>query len=128
MGTVTRTGAAYRQILVVEDDEAIRETLSDLLQDEGYSVASAENGVAALGYLKDNELPQVILLDLMMPVMSGAEFRQKQLAEPRIAGIPTVVMTAADRGRAIASDLHADGFVGKPPSIDLLLDTVQRYC
>jgi CheY-like chemotaxis protein len=116
------------QVLLVDDDESLRETFSDILRDEGYSVSAAENGRSALLYLASHDLPQVIFLDLMMPVMSGAEFREKQLAEPRLVDIPVIVMSAADRGGVISKRLRADGFVSKPPSAKVVLDTVARYC
>jgi CheY-like chemotaxis protein len=115
-------------VLVVDDDEDIRETLAQVLMDEGFTVASAENGQDALDYLEGHEAPCVIVLDLMMPVMTGAEFRAKQLAEPRFASIPVIVLSAADRGGAIANTLRASAFIAKPPSMDLIVETVARYC
>ncbi|MBC7545053.1 MAG: response regulator, partial [Candidatus Sericytochromatia bacterium] len=80
-------------ILIVEDDIDIRETLAEILADEGYSVASAANGLDAISYLQTEAMPCVILLDLMMPVMSGWEFRAKQQQDPTLAGIPVVVLS-----------------------------------
>jgi CheY-like chemotaxis protein len=128
MNKGTRHGGAEGHVLVVDDDEAVREVLSDVLRDEGYLVESAENGAVALGYLETHDLPCIIVLDLMMPVMSGVEFRARQLAEPRLAKIPVIVMSAADRGREIALTLHADSFMPKPPTVSVLLDAIQRYC
>ncbi len=118
------------QVLVVDDDESIRETLSDVLRDEGFSVDQAENGAAALMYLRAHDaqhLPAVIVLDLMMPVMSGAEFRERQLDDPNLSGIPVVIMSAADRGGVIARKMKADAFLSKPPSMRVLLDTIARF-
>lgn len=124
------TGATskFSQVLVVDDDESIRETLSDVLRDEGFSVSSAVNGADALGYLAKHGAPCVIVLDLMMPVMSGAEFRQRQLQLPALANIPVIVMSAADRGSAVAASMQAAAFVAKPPSMDVLIGTIARYC
>ena len=116
------------QVLVVDDDESIRETLSEVLRDRGFSVAVAENGAAALAHLRAHELPCLIVLDLMMPVMSGAEFRDQQLADPRLAAVPVVVMSAADRGGVLARRIKADAFLPKPPSVRVLLQTVARFC
>src|SRR3954470_23175677 len=82
-------------VLVVDDDQDIREALCDLLADAGYRAASVANGKEALIYLKSGELPCVILLDLMMPVMDGWEFRRQQQGDPRLSKIPVVVITAA---------------------------------
>jgi CheY-like chemotaxis protein len=116
------------QVLVVDDDESIRETLSEVLRDRGFSVNVAENGAAALAHLRSHQPPRVIVLDLAMPVMSGSEFREHQLADPRLASIPVVVMSAADRGGVVAKRMKADAFLPKPPSVRVLLETVARYC
>jgi CheY-like chemotaxis protein len=118
------------QVLVVDDDESIRETLSDVLRDEGFLVEQAENGAEALTYLRaqgPERLPAVIVLDLMMPVMSGAEFRERQLDDPRLSKIPVVIMSAADRGGVIAKRMKADAFLPKPPSMRLLLEAIARF-
>lgn len=115
-------------VLVVDDDESIREVFTELLKDEGYTVACAEHGAAALEYLAANELPRVIVLDLMMPIMSGAEFRERQLAEPRWADIPVIVMSASDRGKTIALELNANSFIAKPADVAELMSTIGRFC
>lgn len=120
--------SASSDVLIVEDDEAIRDSLTDVLRDEGFTVATAANGLDALGYLEAHGPPCVIVLDLMMPVMSGSEFREKQLADPRFASIPVIVMSAADLGSIIAAQLHANGFFAKPPDVDAMIATLTRYC
>lgn len=117
-----------RVVLVVDDDEDIRESFADVLQDEGYAVAGAENGAAALDYLAKHPLPAIIVLDLMMPIMSGAEFRERQLADPRLAKLPVIVMSAADRGSQIATELNASGFIAKPARVDQLINAIARLC
>ena len=120
-----------KTVLVVDDDESIRETLGDVLRDEGFTVALAENGAAALRYLQsqdETDFPKVIVLDLLMPVMSGAEFRERQLDDPRLAKIPVVIMSSADRGGVIAKKMKADAFLPKPPSMRVLLETMSRLC
>jgi CheY-like chemotaxis protein len=82
-------------VLVVDDDPDIRAVIGDLLEDEGYEVASAANGREALGLLYDGMRPSVILLDLVMPVMSGWDFLEYQLRDPRLSDIPVVVFSAA---------------------------------
>lgn len=116
-----------RLILVVDDDHAIRESLTELLEDEGYSVAVAANGEQALDQLRRPAVPCLILLDLMMPVMDGFEFMGRKAADPSLAGIPVVVITAAGpAGRAGA--LSAQRVLAKPVKLDTLMDTVKQYC
>ena len=83
------------RVLLVEDDAAIRESLAELLQDEGFDLLLAANGQEALEILRRGASPAAILLDLMMPVMDGWDFRQAQLEDPELRGIPVVVVSAA---------------------------------
>ena len=83
-------------VLIVEDDIDIRETLAEILADEGYEVASAANGLDAISYLQTEAAPCVILLDLMMPVMSGWDFLETlQDEQPDLRDIPVIVVSAA---------------------------------
>ena len=112
-----------RHVLVVEDDEGIRETLRDILLDEGYAVSAAENGRRALDLLDEGEVsPDLIVLDLMMPVMGGQEFRTQQLADPRWSGIPVIVISAVPLATSWDGDVAR--FVRKPFSLDTLLGAV----
>lgn len=114
------------RILLVEDDDDMRLDLAELLREEGHVVATAANGQEALDWLRDQApSTDLILLDLMMPVMSGWEFRTRQLAEPRTARIPVVVMTGVDLRRADA-DLQAAAYFVKPLDLDGLLRAVRR--
>ena len=103
------------RLLVVEDDETILASLSDFLRDEGAVLTTAANGRDALAMLRTAEPPDLILLDLMMPVMDGWEFRIAQRADRALAGIPIIALSAdaSAKARAIA----ADGYLRKP--IDL---------
>src|SRR3954469_1683244 len=84
-----------KTLMVVDDDTVIRESLADVLQEEGYSVVTAIHGEDALTKLRGGmPVPCLILLDLMMPVMTGGEFFAAQQADPAIAGIPVVVISA----------------------------------
>jgi CheY-like chemotaxis protein len=113
-------------VLVVDDDPDIRDALCELLEDEGYRVVSAANGSEALAHLRSGELPCVILLDLMMPVMDGWEFRRQQQADPGLSSIPVVVITAAGNHRA--SSISVQRVLSKPLHLDLVLEALLQYC
>jgi CheY-like chemotaxis protein len=124
---MTGTANSLREhILVVEDDKDLRESLCEALELEGYVAVSAENGQAALRHLATGAQPCMILLDLMMPVMDGWEFRRKQQADPSLAPVPVIVLSALDQARA--SNLEADAFLKKPLDFDRLLALVRAYC
>jgi CheY-like chemotaxis protein len=111
-------------ILVVEDDEDVREAMVAFLQMKDYFVASARNGREALDYLHDAPLPDLIITDLAMPVMDGRQLRREQLKDARLAAIPMLVVTAmADRTHIDASEILL-----KPVDADLLLTAVSRHC
>ena len=114
-----------RHVLIVEDDDGIRETLQEILLEEGYTVSVAENGRRALDVLSSGRpLADLIVLDLMMPVMNGQEFRAHQLAHPRWSRIPVVVISAV----APADSWRGGGarFVAKPFSLDTILGAVSE--
>ena len=113
-------------VLVIDDDDDIRYTLSEVLEDIGYSVATASEGREALQLLREVR-PQVILLDLNMPVMSGAEFRLAQRGDPALRGIPTIIMTAVDRMPDRTSDLAAEEVLPKPFRLPDLLALLDLY-
>jgi len=115
------------RILVVDDDVDVRETIAEALADEGFEVVVAENGLAALERLRGGVRPDVILLDIMMPVMDGWEFRAAQRAEPAIASIPVVIFTASGVSKETADELGAQGHLRKPLRFEELLRTVNRF-
>jgi DNA-binding response OmpR family regulator len=115
-------------IWIVEDDPDVREALADALGAEGYCTVLASNGKEAMD-LADaaTSLPALILLDLAMPVMGGAEFRRLQRVHPTFAMVPVIVLTA---GRLEPSEVAALGvaaFVTKPPELNELLDAVHAH-
>ena len=114
-------------ILVVEDDEDIREAISDLLRDNGFEVVCSENGVDALALLRRTPHVRLILLDVMMPVMNGATFRGEQLADPAIADIPLVLLTGRQDSAPIASMLGATACLQKPLTDDALLHICEQF-
>lgn len=119
-------GERVKRVLVIDDDRDIRETLTEALEFNGYAVISAADGAEALQKLRQGPLPCVILLDLMMPVMDGFQFRREQRLDPNLAGIPVVVTTAG--GRADPRDIEADGYITKPLKLPKLLAALQRHC
>jgi CheY-like chemotaxis protein len=110
-------------VLLVEDDPDIRDTVRDLLVDEGYAVQTAVNGRHGLEVLEKNGQPCLILLDMMMPVMDGAgflaEIRQRQLNT-----CPVIIVSAV----AHRSEPGTVGFIRKPIDLDALLTLVKQYC
>ncbi|MGE4233958.1 MAG: response regulator [Bacteriovoracia bacterium] len=121
-----------RTIFLIEDDEAILESLKEILELSAYSVLSASNGKQALDMLKERRatkkmMPSLILLDLMMPVMDGFEFRSQQLLEGEISDIPVVVMSAAGQIDKKVKEISVTAYLKKPINIDVLLETVDRY-
>lgn len=118
-----------KRILVIEDAADIQFLLKQLFELEGYDVLGALNGQEALDLLhSSSELPNLILLDLMMPVMDGYQFRRKQEVDPRLAHIPVVVITADGDAPAKMMKVGAKDYVKKPVEIDHLLDVVKRNC
>lgn len=114
-----------KSILVVEDDQDIRDTLGQMLELEGYEVTSAANGQEALAALERIPSPCLILLDLMMPVMNGWEFLERRKEHTAFATIPVVVVSAAgDRAQSAV----ASGYIKKPIDWDGLMKFVTEYC
>ncbi|MBK8169804.1 MAG: response regulator [Sandaracinaceae bacterium] len=116
-----------RRVLVVDDDEDLRTTVSELLSDAGYDPVPAGDGKAALQILRsDGERCCLVLLDLMMPRMDGWQFRAEQMKDPALATIPVIVMTA---GRNLdEAPVQVDEIVLKPLRLEALLAAVARYC
>jgi two-component system, chemotaxis family, chemotaxis protein CheY len=113
-------------IMLVDDDEAIRTALTELLESEGYRVVAAPDGREALACLSRRELPQVILLDLMMPGTDGWKFRAEQMVNPALASIPVIVITAvasADRTGNLGVAV-----LPKPLDTGALLATIRKHC
>jgi signal transduction histidine kinase len=117
-----RTGSEEALVLIVEDDRAIREPLSVLLRGEGYRVSLAENGKEALRKLRTEPSPDIIVLDLRMPVMDGWEFRAIQQQDPVLGLIPVIAISAD--GSAQAVTMSADAYLRKPLDPSDLLQTI----
>jgi CheY-like chemotaxis protein len=115
-------------ILIVEDDPDLARLMAEVLDAAGYRTAIAANGREALEPLRMNNRPDLILLDMMMPVMDGWAFREEQRKLLEAASIPVVVVTADGDARRKAASLQAAGYLAKPISIDGLLGAVERVC
>ncbi len=111
-------------ILVVEDEEPVQQLVADLLTEEGYQVVVAGDGAQALA-LMQGELPDLVITDLMMPVMSGVELCQRLRCDAQTRGLPILVISAASNG--LAADCAANGFLPKPFDLDALLALVQQH-
>ena len=116
-------------ILVVDDDDDVRDTIVQCFTDEGYQVSGARHGQEALEKLRDGStLPCVILLDIMMPVMDGRAFRAAQLLDPRLCDIPIVVVTANANLGEMEAELKTSGALRKPVSLKQLFKIAEQYC
>lgn len=113
------------RILVVEDDAAIRESVEECLAAEGYAVASVTNGAEALEWLGREPVPDLVVLDLVMPVMNGAELIRRIRETPRLASVPVVLMTAAMSAPQL--QVSADTVLPKPFDLEALLAAVERH-
>ena len=112
-------------VLVVDDDEAIRNTARSILEDEGYAVELASNGAEALTHLQTSSPPELLLLDLMMPVMNGLALLRELEAHTELATIPVVIMTAASVSLETSSLRYP--ILRKPFKLDTLLEFVTSY-
>ncbi len=113
-------------VFVVEDDNDTRDMLGRFLELEGFQVELAANGKQALERLDEGVQPCVILLDLMMPVMDGWQFRRQQVQRSEFATIPVIVVSAAGKERI--AEIDADAVLSKPVDLEQLLERVSRYC
>lgn len=112
-------------VLVVEDEEVIRDTFRLALELEGYHVHTAGNGREALDLLARIPPPCLILLDLMMPVMNGWEFVEKVQKDAALDSIPIVIVSAyGEQAKAI----RAKGVLPKPVDLRILVETVEKWC
>jgi CheY-like chemotaxis protein len=113
------------KILVVDDDEAILDSLRDLLESEGYGVDVAHDGREALDKLAQMEPPQLILLDLKMPVMDGWQFLSERSTDAALPRVPVVLLSGLP---FIPNALGVSDFLSKPINPSRLLDCVRRFC
>jgi CheY-like chemotaxis protein len=121
---LTTVASSRAQILIVEDDAEVLEAMSEALMEEGYAVATAKNGQEALDYLDRSLAPDLIILDLTMPVMDGREFLERRRRRSDLAVVPVMVVSATTDAR-----LHTQGVqvLRKPVDLDVLLDNIARH-
>lgn len=118
-----------KRIVIVEDDIDVRETLAEVLSEEGYETNAFSGGQAALQYLSAlQDMPALILLDLMMPTMDGWEFRREQRRLGTLIAVPTVILSADGNIDRNMEALEANGYLRKPIHIKTLLQLVERFC
>ena len=122
---MAKAGRYTTVIVVVDDDVDLREVICDALAADGYTVTPARNGAEALSTLRQANDVCLVLLDLMMPVMSGYEFLKVRSSDPQLAKIPVVVMSARWEG---SDETGVVEFLRKPPGLAVILETVARYC
>ena len=125
---VRGTPQGMANILVVEDNDDVREMMAVTLELEGHEVATAVNGLDALNKLHTGNKPCLILLDLMMPVMNGWEFQHEleHDPDPALRDVPVVVVSAATSDMMMTTDAAA--YLPKPIDLDQLLDVVVDFC
>lgn len=121
----TEVTSNYKSILVVEDNIDIQESLKATLENEGYSVFTADNGREAIDRLGEIPTPCLILLDLMMPVMNGWEFVEEINKDIMLSSIPIVVVTAIGDSK---NSPKTDGYIPKPINFDALISAVCKHC
>jgi len=114
-----------RRVLVVDDDEQLRYVLRETMSEDGYEVEAASNGREALAII-ERWPPDLIVLDLMMPVMDGESFRQEQRRLGLAEQVPLIVLSASREMRSAAERVGAAASVPKPFDLDDLLETVNR--
>lgn len=129
--TFEEVAATKKTVLVVDDDLEIRETIKDVLEEEGYRVDLAANGAEALAHLRTlngdaGAYPALILLDLMMPEMNGWQFCEEQKKDGRLAGIPVLVISAASVNEKKGS-IAGHPFLKKPIELSRLLEAVAKH-
>jgi CheY-like chemotaxis protein len=116
-------------VLLVDDDFGILDGISDFLEAEGYRVVPASNGIDALNQLRSGVRVDAIVLDVMMPLMDGWDFRAEQLAEPSLRDIPVVVISAGAFTReTLQRQFDAHDVLSKPLDLDGFVRALQSAC
>jgi two-component system response regulator MprA len=116
--------SAAPSVLLVEDDAAVRGMMTYVLELAGYHVTATANGREALDHLRQDRRPDVIVLDLRMPVMDGWQFRVEQCHDPELASVPVVVVSGESPEDAGSASHEASGYLRKPVDLRELLETI----
>lgn len=124
--TSEREAAKRCLVAIIEDDGEFRNMLRELLEEERYRVVAVSNGAEALEALRGDELPNVILLDVSMPVMDGFDFLRVRNDDPRLSAVPVVLVTNAKPHER--PTIGVNDVVRKPIDIDEILFAIKRYC
>lgn len=118
---------AERVVLVVDDDQDVRESTTELLVDMGFKAMSASSVTSALELLCTGMLPSVMLVDLEMPDMSGEELTRRCQADPDLAAIPVVFVSGNPEPAGLLERTGAAAFMCKPLQDELLQETLGRF-
>jgi DNA-binding response OmpR family regulator len=125
LGELMPTEPTY--VLLIEDDIDIAEAIESVFQLENIRYQSMKDGQRALDYLNSTDQnPSLIIMDVMMPLLNGFEFRKKQLSNKKIANIPTIAMSATSDFEKIDAG-HFNEFIKKPIDIDQFIDLIKKY-
>jgi CheY-like chemotaxis protein len=114
--------------MVVDDDADIRDSIGDILELRGYRVTRAANGREALERLRSGPKPCLILLDLMMPVLNGWEFREQQSTDEALKSVPVVIISGDGSADQKAAKIGVSEYLRKPLELSNILDVVRRHC
>lgn len=114
-------------VLVVEDNDDLRELFADAIRAGGFAVDAVGGPLEALAYLR-RWVPRLLLLDLMLPAVDGVDLTAELRRDPRLAGVPVILVSGAVNLRARAAELGAAGYLSKPVDSDRLVEAVARHC
>ena len=114
-----------KKILVCDDDRGISEMLEMLLADEGFEISTEMSSVHVLKRV-EKEMPDLLLLDIWMPVISGDQILKSMKASPLTCDIPVLMYSASTEGHKIAETAGADAFIAKPFDLDKLLELIKK--
>lgn len=128
MARARQVSGERREILVVDDEPAVRLLLSEFLEDEGYRVVTVADGMEALERFRRGERPCFMLLDLVMPRLNGWELAHRLRADPKLEPVPFAVIASNPAARADGDGMGAAEWLGKPIDLDLLLQTLDEHC